>query len=257
MLPLAPAVAHAIKLIELLSIEPEALGISEISRRLGLNKNMVYRILNTLEEEKWVYSDEEFGGKYRLTLRPFQITSMLVTRLSLNTVAVPYLYNLWKKNGDSIYLGILKDNKVVYIQHFDSIHNVRVAGVIGGSYPLHCSAPGKVLLAYSDDNIIEQYCAKGLEKFTENTIIDKFSFTEHLTKIRTDGYAVDLEEYGYGIICFAAPVFDYTGKVIGSVGTSLSLIDENAESMMNIKGPNIQQVAKEISIQLGYMETGK
>ena len=68
---LAPAVGHAIKLIELLSDEREPVGVSEISRRLNLSKNMVFRILRTLEQDGWVYCDKSSDGKYRLSLVPF------------------------------------------------------------------------------------------------------------------------------------------------------------------------------------------
>ena len=158
-----------------------------------MNKNMVYRILNTLEKENWVYLDAQ-TGKYQLTLQPFQITSRSLHRLSLNNAALPLTYSLWEKTGESTYLAVMREDSVVYIQHLDSVKSVKVSGTVGGSYPLHCSAPGKVLLAYSDIETIDRYCTRTLEKMTEHTITDPQVFRSYLAKVRENGYATDLEE---------------------------------------------------------------
>jgi len=110
----APAVEAATKIISFLSESEREIGISEISRGTGINKNMLFRILNTLENSGWVYRREQ---KYALTLLPFKLTSRVVSRLSLNTAATPILYDLANETGESTYLGIIKDGMVLYIQH--------------------------------------------------------------------------------------------------------------------------------------------
>lgn len=246
---LAPAVGLSIKLITLLSEQTEAIGISEISRKLDINKNMVSRILNSLEEEGWVYSNKE--AKYRLSLLPFQITSKAVTQLSLTNVATPYVYDLWKRFGESTYLGILKDQHVLYIEHFDSIQDVRVAGVIGGTYPLYCTAPGKVLLAFCENAYIEKYLLGSFKKHTERTLTSCDDIKNELNKIRNNGYAIDNEEFGRGIVCLAAPIFDYRGAVAGTVGCSFSTINCSAETIFDQCGSAVIQTAEQISRCLG------
>ena len=130
----APAVEASVKIITFLAECEQEIGISEISRGTGINKNMVFRILNTLENEGWVYCNEQ---KYSLTLLLFGLASKPIARLSLNTAATPVLYDLLSKTGESTYLGILKDDKVLYIQHLDGIKDVRVAGRVGGEYDLY------------------------------------------------------------------------------------------------------------------------
>lgn len=245
---LAPAAEALTKIVTFLAENEQETGISEISRGTGINKNMVFRILNTLENEGWVYCN---GQKYSLTLLLFGLASKPISRLSLNTAATPILYDLLNKTGESTYLGILNDDKVLYLQHLDGIKNVRVAGRVGGEYDLYCSAPGKVLLAHADNDFIEEYTSRQFNANTKNTITEKDALSRELECIRKNGYATDKEEFGNGITCVAAPVYDFTGKVIGVIGCSAFTVN-NSEEIIKRLLPDVISSAKSISSHLGY-----
>jgi DNA-binding IclR family transcriptional regulator len=244
----APAVEGAAKIIGFLSECEREVGISEISRGTDINKNMVFRILNTLEQAGWVYCSDQ---KYSLTLALFGMSSRPISRLSLNTVATPILYELLNKTGESTYLGILNNDKVLYTQHLDGVKNVRVAGRVGGEYDLYCSAPGKVLLAFSDETFIEEYTSRSLVKRTKNTITEKAEIIKELENIRINGYATDREEFGNGVVCAAAPIFDYSGKVIAVIGCSAFTLDGKSAEIIEKLLPSVRDAAKEISTRLG------
>ena len=244
----APAAEASTKVIKYLAECEQEAGISEISRETGINKNMVFRILNTLENEGWVYCNEQ---KYGLTLLLFGLASKPISRLSLNTAATPVLYALLNETGESTYLGVMKGDKVIYIQHLDGVKDVRVAGRLGGEYDLHCSAPGKVLLAYADQDFIEEYATTNLEKRTQNSITEKKALLTELKKVRQNGYATDCEEFGNGIACVAAPIFDYTGKVVGCVGNSALTLNHDSRCVIDRLLPHILDAAKQISVRLG------
>lgn len=246
----APAVEAATQIINFLSKSEQETGISEISRGTGINKNMVFRILNTLENAGWVYCKDQ---KYSLTLLLFGLASKPISRLSLNTAATPVLYDLLNKTGESTYLGILKDDKTLYLQHFDGVKNVRVAGRVGGEYDLYCSAPGKVLLAYADEKFIEEYTSRRLIKKTRNTICEKSVLFSELECIRRNGYATDKEEFGSGITCVAAPVFDFSGKVIAAIGCSAFTVN-NSEEIIKSLLPHVTDSARNLSLHLGYFK---
>lgn len=245
---LAPAAEASVKIITFLANCEHETGISEISRGTGINKNMVFRILNTLENEGWVYCSDQ---KYSLTLSLFGLASKPLSRLSLNTAATPILYDLLNKTGESTYLGILNDDKALYLQHLDGVKSVRVAGSIGGEYDLYCSAPGKVLLAHADNDFIEEYTSRNFEKTTKNTITEKADMLKELENIRINGYATDKEEFGNGITCVAAPIYDYTGKVIAAIGCSAFTSNGKCEEIIKTLLPDILKSAKEISTRLG------
>lgn len=247
----APAAENAIKVIEGIATENEPIGVSELSRKLDINKNMIFRILNSLEACGWVYCENTADKKYSLTLKPFDITSRARNRLTLNNVAAPLVYDLWKKTGESTYLGIKNDNKVMYIQHFDSIKNVRVAGAIGGMYELYCSAPGKIILAYSSEEYIEEYLKMDFKKNTSQTLTSKKELRKEIQNIQESGYAVDNEEFSNGIVCLAAPIFDYTKAVAGTVGCSVSTVEFDCDKAIDYLKPLVLHTASEISKRLG------
>jgi DNA-binding IclR family transcriptional regulator len=246
-----PAVRYAIRLLELLSESNEPLGVSEISKKLKLNKNMVFRLLDTLTTEGWV-CQEDSGPKYTMSFTPFQMAAKPVNRLTVNEVAYNPLKKLWQETGESIWHAVLYQDSALYIQHFDSIQNVRIAGMVGGRYPLHCTAPGKVLLAYANDSVFKQVCKKGLSQFTTNTITDRETLRKHLNSIKSQGYAVDNEEYGKGILCLGFPIFNFNGDVVSTIGVSVSTLFFNIEQLFIKIGPLLQAMGADISRQMGY-----
>ena len=72
-----------------------------------------------------------------------------------------------------------------------------------------------------------------------------------LENIRRNGYATDKEEFGRGIVCVAAPIFDYTGKVVGAIGCSAHTIDHSDEIIEKLL-PDVTGAARILSARLGY-----
>lgn len=246
-----PTVRKTIKVIELLCQSLHPLGVSEISRAIGINKNMAFRLLSTLHNEGWV-AIENPGPKYRMTLRPFQITSQPLGRLTLKAVSAGPLRELWKEIGETVYVSILYNDKVLHIEHLEGVRSsIRIAGQIGGQYPLHCGAPGKVLLAHAGDKVFARLSAKGFKRYTENTICEPHELHKHLAKVRLQGWARDNEELHRGMLCFAAPIKDHTGNVVGAIGTTVITFSYSAEDVMRVLAPRIIKKGHEISMQLG------
>ena len=245
---LAPAAEAATKVITFLAQADTEQGISEISRGVELNKNMVFRILNSLEQVGWVYCRDQ---KYALTLVPFQVTSRSLARLDLNAAATPAVHRLWEELGESTYLGVHKGDKVCYLQHFDGRGDVRVAGRVGGEYDMYCSAPGKALLAYADEAYLSEYLKQEHMSRTCHTLTDPEALRTELERVRACGYATDREEFGHGIACVAAPIFDYTGKAVGAVGCSSFTVSGRCDAVIERLRPAVCRAAQEISVCLG------
>lgn len=242
----APAVRYAIQLISLLSESRDALGVSEISKALGINKNMVFRLLATLEDEGWI-ATEELGPKYSMTFLPFQITSKPVNRRTVEEKARKPLEELWKKHGESTYMAIHHKDCAMYVKHFNSTKSVRIAGMIGGCYPLHCTAPGKVLLAFAGDEYFNRLVKSELKCYTGNTICGRTQLWKHLQEIRKNSYAVDNEEYGKGILCFSVPVFSYDEEVVASIGISATSVQYTLEEFISAVREDVIEAGRVIS----------
>ncbi len=239
----APAVDYALDIIEYLSKMNCPLGITDISNALLINKNATSRILESLLENGWIYCSDESQKKYRLTLKPYLMVSKCVNDSDLIKIAEPFLKELHICLGDSVYLGIKKEKTVLYLLHYDSIKEVRISGCVGGEYPLHTSAPGKILLAWSKDSVIDAYFENNSSKFKKEAV-----------KIKKQLYALDNEEYGKGIICYAAPIFNEKGEVVASIGISSLTIYDDINTLTQNKGKIVSAFANKISQALGYNE---
>jgi len=249
----APAVDYALEIIEFFARENSEIGIADISNSLGINKNAVSRILDALLEQNWIYMSNCSQKKYCLTLRPFSLIAGHTNNNGIVKIAAPYLEELNKKLGDAVYLGVKNERNVFYLTHFDSVKEVRINGCAGGQYPLHCAAPGKVLLSYSDKREIQNYFHAPIEKRTQNTITDLKDFIMEADKIKGAGYAVDNEEFAKGIICIAVPVFDYKENIVASIGISSLTLYDDIDSLTHKKLPLIKYVADKVSANLGYL----
>ncbi len=249
----APALRQGLKLIGVLAEAGRPLGLSEIARLGGTNKNMATRLLATLVDEGWA-AVEQPGPKYHLTLLPFTIASKPVNRLTLKELALGPLHELWEDLGESVYLGVPHGSDVLYLEHFDGVGPVRIAGRVGGMYPLHCTAPGKALLAFGGENVLTLLSKKALERFTDATITDKVALRKELALARQAGFALDREEYGRGLLCLAAPVLDPTQVAVGAIGVSVTMLHYTVDSLIEKLGPKVMATAAEISKRMGCVK---
>lgn len=248
-----PAVRKLILLIELLCEGLKPLGLTEICNATGLNNNMVFRLLHTLQDEGWVVEPEK--NKYEISLIPYHHFSKPVARMSLTRAAQKPLRELWEQTGESCYLGIIDGTRTQFVEHLDATGDVRIAAVPGGRFPMHCAAPGKVLLAYSDEAFVDSVIAQeGLPRQTKNTITDPEKLKSELAEIRECGFGRDLEEFGDGIICFAAPIFDFSGALVGTIGLSVLTLYYTPDEMSENFGENVCAAARAISANIGFKE---
>ncbi|MDC7242240.1 MAG: IclR family transcriptional regulator [Spirochaetales bacterium] len=247
----APAVTGAVRIIEYLCKSLDPKGVSEISQELGLNKNMTFRLLHTLQKEGWIVQEE--NCKYTMSLVPYHHLAKTVERMDLVRASRKPLQTLWKKTGESCYLGRVDDTKTIFLEHLDSVRTVRITASAGGRFFMHCAAPGKVLLAFNGEEFVDRVITEnGLPAQTSHTHRDPESLKADLIEIRKRGYAMDLEEYNDGLICLAAPVFDYKGELAGTIGLSVLTLHYSQKELEEDLGPLVLDAAQESSAALGY-----
>lgn len=211
---------RALDLMEQLSTSEQGLSITELSRRTGLPKSTVHRILNTFASRHYVEkkSDTDF---YVLGYKFVEIASIYLNKIVLKTEAVPIMHNVACMFNVTSYLGVLENNEVMYLERVEPLNSLRLYSQIGKREPLHCTALGKVLLSSLDKT---EYAALvpslSMHAFTPNTITDLRTLTIEVDQVRANGYALDRAEHEPGIYCFAVPIYDYTRKVMAAMSIS-------------------------------------
>jgi DNA-binding IclR family transcriptional regulator len=131
-------------------------------------------------------------------------------------------------------------------------YGIRLFSAIGKDFPLHCTAMGKTLLAFSEQELKSQVLSGKLDSFTEYTITDPTILAEELEKIRKNGYAIDREEITRGIVCVAAPIINHKKEVVASISvTFLSYlsnergVNQEIEAVINCANQITQETGGE------------
>ncbi len=167
--------------------------------------------------------------------------------------ARPVMENLVDACNETTYVGIVRENYVVYLDVVEAKQTVRVVSRVGARLPIYCTALGKAQLAYESEDEIERLLpAKELKRYTENTITEFPKLMEHLRKVAEQGYAVDNMEFEADVKCVAVPIRDYTRRVVGGIsvsGPASRLSDERIERELV---PLVKKAGAEISTRLGY-----
>ena len=145
---------------------------------------------------------------------------------------------------------VLSGNECMNIDGAASPRPIRYVGRIGRRTPCHCTAAGKVLLAYQSPELQQQILPDSLTRFTEKTIVDVGTLAQNLTNIRQQGYAITHEEHQQDLSAVAAPIFDHTEQVIAAVTISGPTYRIGPGEIEALVEP-VLNIAREISTKLG------
>lgn len=245
------SVGRALDIIQLVSQSRNGMGVTELANQMDINKSSVYRILSTLSQYGYIEKDEK-NDKYKLGYTFLDIGSRLLESLDLRKEARPYLLELEQETNEVIHLVVYDQGEVVYIEKLEGNELMRMHSQVGKRAPMHCTSVGKAILAHLSveqvDQILEE---KGMPQHTSYTLVDKESLFKDLEKIRTCGYALDLEENEYGITCVAVPIFDYNGDICAAVSISGSTMRMTKERMDSLY-PRMIQIGQQISSRMGF-----
>lgn len=198
--------------------EPER-RVTELASQLNLHKSTVSRILSTLQQEGLVSQDPE-TRKFRLGLGLISLAGVALGQMDVRGVAQPFLSDLVEKSQETVNVTVLEGYECVNVERARSPQPIRYVGWIGRRTPLHCTAAGKVLLAYLPEEDRANYRFMPLVAYTDKTIIDWPVLEESLADIRAQGYAIVHEEYEEGFSAVASPVCNHVGRVVAAVSIS-------------------------------------
>lgn len=216
------SIDRALEILLYLHSKKKEMGISEISRDLGIYKSTIHRTLNTLEKKGFVSQNPE-NEKYWLGLKLYALGMAVGDSLDLKEMVKPYAQALSERFNESVNVSILDTSSgnipMTMIIHKVEVssHRVNVAPKVGEYHLAYSSAVGKSMLAFSEADVIESMQACEFVKFTPNTIGSYPELVEELGKIRMTRVSVDNEEEEIGLTCVASPILDSEKKPIAAI----------------------------------------
>lgn len=244
------SVSNALRILKSFSTFKPTLKVSELSESLGLAKSTISRLLSTLAHEGFVVKDKKTGA-YRLGISVLTLGGIVTNELEIHNEASPVMHKLVSETGETAHLAVLDGLSTIYIHKEECNHPVRILTHLGRKNPAYCTSSGKVLLAYDEKNLVEEIISQGLRKYTANSISEPEKLLEELRVIRERGYAISTEELTEGTRSVAAPIKDYTGKVVASINVVGPI-----QRMKDYKIPEItrkvMRAGEEASERMGY-----
>lgn len=248
------SVERALDVILTLYNNGKEMGISDLSRELGLHKSTVHRILASLEKKKFVYQNLE-NEKYWLSMKLYAIGLLVGEKLSLVDVLKPYAKILFDEFNEVVNVSVLDEDasrgykSLIILKEADVNKVLSVNPHIGTYSDAHVSSVGKCLLAFSKDIDIKKLFSYPMKQYTKNTIKNYEELIKELQKVKENGYALDNEEQEIGLTCIGAPILDKSGNAIAAISIS-GPSSRMKEGDFNKKIQKVKDIANKISLSL-------
>jgi IclR family acetate operon transcriptional repressor len=222
-----------------------------LARRLGFARSTLYRYLGCLQQAGFVEESDE-PGRYRLGPRILYLAAVMHRR-EFNDFARDHVRELARVTGETAHATVYDYPYSVTILIADGDAPVGPRVLIGSRRPLHASASGKLFLAHEQPRVIDAYLGMQLEARTQNTITHPDALRRLLVDVREQGYAVDQAESYTGICGLAAPVFDFSGEIVGTLCTTVATARLEPERIRQLAVP-LRRSAEALSTRLGWVE---
>lgn len=233
----------------------QEIGLTELSQLMFMSKSTVYRFLQTMKDQGYISQNPE-TEKYFLTIKLFQISSMALGYSDIIRIANKYMKELTKKSKETVHLAVLDvDAKsILYIHKVVSDYTLSMMSQIGSLVPVYCTSMGKILTAYSSNEVQEKILDSiTFRKFTPHTIDNVEQFKQELDLIKVQGYAEDIGEHEERIHCVAVPIYDRFGDVSISMSISWPEFRFHENDIENYLSW-MREAANNISQELGYIK---
>ena len=237
------SVANAMQILKSFSAADGELGIIALAARLGLAKSTVHRLASTLMQAGMLEQNPA-NGKYRLGITVFELGSLARSRMDFYGEAKDTLRSLREKTTESVHLAVLRGESVIYLNSLESHSAIKVTAPLGKRVSAHTCVEGKVLLAFSEAQTIEDYLR------TARGVADIRQLRTELASILERGYAIGNEEAAIGVRAIAAPFFGGDNDVVGAIGLAGPATRLTRRSLMSFL-PILNASMEALSSRLG------
>jgi len=223
-------------------------------RKTGLNKTTAKRLVSNLTDRGFLHQDP-VTKQYQLGMKLFELGGIVFSSFSLRQAAAYPMSRLQNETGATVLLGIMMDQELVYVDKREGKGMIRITSDIGWRRPLHYGMLGMVLMAYLDPREARGILKKSpLEAHTPFSITDEDAFSLRLESIRNQGYVVEHQEAVEGVVGIAAPIKDYSRKVVAALGIAVTLARSQAPRELDHLLDRVKKACEEISSDLGYLK---
>ncbi|MCP3894917.1 MAG: IclR family transcriptional regulator [Bacteroides sp.] len=246
-----PNLEKGLAVLELLSYSHSGMTLQEIKIELEISQTTAYRILNTMVRLGYLlYSDKV--KKYRVSKKLLAMGLRAIEEHDIFESVLPHIRDLRNQVKETVCYGVIGSEKILFIEQAIGTHPFCFVLTPGKVIDMHCSAPGKAVLAFMDPSIRETYLKTiTYEKFNENTITCEADLLKELDQVAQCGYALDREEEMIGVVCLGAPIINCHGIPVGAIWLS-GPRSRLSDAVIDKYAAMLLDTTQTISYELGY-----
>lgn len=240
---------RATAILKALASGPRRLGVSELAERLGLARPTVHGLLQTLQTHGFVEQDP-YSDKYQLGPGLLQLGYSYLDLNELRSRSIAHADNLARRTGAAVRVGVIHGSSVVVVHHVfrpDAAFGVLEVGL---QLPLHATALGKAILAFSPAQVLDAVLSEQLPRLTKQTV-NSSELRKELVAVRDSGIATERDEAVLGESSAAAPVFDHGGQVVGGIAVVDASERIFPRGLARGLGAAVGEAARGVSRELG------
>ncbi len=242
---------RGLRVLEAIASNGGTTSLSETARRTGLHRSTTHHLLQTLVNIGYLHQDPDSRG-YEPAAKLFELAGRTWTPEQLGEIAQPFVAALTALTGEGSSVAAYRDGGLTIVAKQDPDSPVRVVQRVGGDRPMHATAVGKAVMPWLPESELTGLLARiDYGRYTVRTIVDRGALEKELRRIRLSGYAIDDEEHIEGIRCIAAPIFGYTGQVLGSLCALGPKSRMTRRKLQTLRAP-LFATARALSERLGW-----
>jgi len=243
------SVSCAFEIIEALTEAPTGLSLMQLADRFELTRNKAFRLMSTLCDTGLVERDPQ-SALYRLGPCSVALGQKFLMSSSMVHSVHPIIEQLARKHGEAVYMSVIKDEDVLFIDMVDSDQPVKATSLLGRRLPFSTTAAGKVIKALDSRDVLERFFKRrGRQKMSADAVS---TLVSELEEIRSKGVAVGRDDTGRGFISVAVAVRDYAGKAVCAITLIVPSVRMLAGRLENEIIPSMLAGAEELSQKFGY-----
>ena len=248
------SIEKTIQIVEVMARGKGPMRLQDVAKKCGMPASTVMRMLNTLQVYGYVNQDP-CTQHYSLSLRFARLGCLVSEQTNMRDVARPFLAELAQRCQETVCLWCDAEMEGECTDVVDGPDGIlMVSQRVGARAPLHATGAGKLLLLnYSNQKLNEYIAVKGLRALTPHTLVTREALVNSLEMIRSRGYALEDEERELGARCVAAPVRDYSGRIVGGISVS-GPTTRMSRARLEALAPLVMDTAAELSRRLAYEE---
>lgn len=220
--------AKGLSIFECFDAGQDAMTLTDVAKKVGITRAAARRFLLTMEALGYA---EQKNKKFSLTPKVLNLSKGFKAGVDVWAVANKHMQILVDKVDEACSAAALDGHEIEYVARIGTPHRIMsVTPNVGNRFPAHMTSTGRAILAFSDNDIVQDYLNHAqFTQYTEFSIKDPTQLKMELNETKQTGFVVLNQELEIGLRSIAVPLFGKQNQLLGAltIGTHITRVSEH------------------------------